>query len=197
MSSTDIPARKREHLEVVATSEVEAGGAGWSDVHLVHSALPRIDLADVDLETEFLGRRLKAPLVIASMTGGHPAARRINGVLAQAAQDHGLAMGLGSQRAALCDPALEPTYAVAREAAPTAFLIANLGAAQLVPQGEAPAATPDDLRRAVDMIRADALAIHLNFLEESVQTGGDRQAAGLREALAAAAAASPVPAIAK
>jgi isopentenyl-diphosphate delta-isomerase len=197
VSSTDIPARKREHLEVVAASEVESGGAGWADVHLVHAALPRTDLAGVDLETEFLGRRLKAPLVIASMTGGHPDAGRINRVLAEAAEGHGLAMGLGSQRAALCDPGLAPTYAVAREAAPTAFLIANLGAPQLVPQGGAPAATSDDLRRAVDMIRADALAIHLNFLEESVQTGGDRQAAGLREALAAAAAASPVPAIAK
>lgn len=198
MPSTDIPGRKREHLEVAAGSDVEArGGPGWDDVHLVHAALPRTDLDAVSLETEFLGRRLGAPLVIASMTGGHPGAGRINAVLAGAAERHGLAMGVGSQRAALCDPALAGTYAAAREAAHTAFLIANLGAPQLVRQRDRSPVSGDDIRRVVAMVGADALALHLNFLEESVQTGGDRQAAGLREALAAAIRESPVPAIAK
>ena len=198
MPSSDIPGRKREHLEVAAGPDVEAvGGPGWNDVHLVHEALPRTDLAAVTLETEFLGRRLRAPLVIASMTGGHPDARPINAVLAGAAERHGLAMGVGSQRAALWDASLAGTYAVARESAPGAFLIANLGAPQLVEQGEGPPTSAAELHRVVDMIEADALAIHLNFLEESVQTGGDRRVAGLRDALAAAVSASPVPTIAK
>jgi isopentenyl-diphosphate Delta-isomerase len=196
--SSDIRGRKLEHLEVAAGAGVEAGrGPGWEDVELVHAALPRIDLAAVSLETAFLGRALRAPLVIASMTGGHPATHRVNAVLAGAAERHGLAMGVGSQRAALWDPSLAGTYTIAREAAPGAFLIANLGAPQLVAQGEEAPVSADDVRRVVDMIEADALAVHLNFLEEAVQTGGDRQVAGLREALAAAARESPVPAIAK
>lgn len=185
-------------MEIVAGREVSAPeGPGWEDVRLLHHALPVVDFAAVDLATEFLGRPLRAPLVIAGMTGGHPAAREINAVLARATERHGLAMGVGSQRAALRDPALAETYAVVRHMAPTAFLIANLGAAQLIPQDSGPAFAPSELRKAVAMIRADALAIHLNFLEELIQPEGDRRAAGLREALAHAVRAVPVPVIAK
>jgi isopentenyl-diphosphate delta-isomerase len=106
-------------------------------------------------------------------------------------------MGLGSQRAALRDPSLVPTYAVAREQASGALLIANIGAAQLVPQASGPALTVNQLREVVAMAGADALAIHFNFLEESVQPEGDRRAAGLRDALAQAVASLEVPAIAK
>ena len=97
---------------------------GWGDVHLVHAALPVADLDRIDLSVEFLGRRLRAPLVIASMTGGHGAATEVNRRLAAAAQRHGLAMGVGSQRAALREPRLAASYSVAREAAPDAFLTA-------------------------------------------------------------------------
>ena len=194
----EVERRKGEHLELAAAGPVEARvGPGWHDVHLVHSALPVADLEAVDLSAELLGRRLRAPLVIAAMTGGHAAARELNRRLAAAAERHGLAMGVGSQRAALRRPELAPTYAVAREAAPTAVLIANVGAAQLVAQASGDIVDADGIRAAVDMIRADALAIHLNFLEEVVQTEGDRRAAGLREGLRAAVAASPVPVLAK
>src|SRR5215472_4301800 len=194
----EVERRKGEHLQVVAAGDVDARvSPGWDDVHLVHSALPRADLAAVDCTAELLGRPLRAPLVIASMTGGHPAAREINRCLAAAAERHGLAMGVGSQRAALRRPELSPTYAVAREAAPTAFLLGNLGAAQLIEQASGDVIDEAGIRAAVDMIGADALAIHLNFLEEMVQTEGDRRAAGIREALRAAVAASPVPVIAK
>jgi isopentenyl-diphosphate Delta-isomerase len=131
------------------------------------------------------------------MTGGHPDAREINRRLAAAAQRHGLAMGVGSQRAALRRPELVPTYAVVRETAPNALLLGNLGAAQLVPQASGDLIGAGGIRAAVEMIGADALAIHLNFLEELVQTEGDRRAAGIREALRAAVAASPVPVVAK
>ncbi len=190
--------RKGEHLAIAAQENVESHvGAGWRDVHLLHEALPRVDLAAVDLSVEFLGRRLRAPLIISAMTGGHPAAREINARLGRAAQRHGLAMGVGSQRAALRSPGLADTYRVAREAAPDQLLVANLGAAQLVPQDSGEPLHPEQVREAVTMIGADALAIHLNFLEEVVQTEGDRRVTGLREALAAVVAEAPVPVIAK
>src|SRR5262249_44336149 len=150
-----------------------------------------------DLSAELLGHRLAAPLVIASMTGGHAAALEVNRRLAAAAERHGLAMGGGSQRAALGNQDLAHTYTVARETAPTALLIANVGAPQLVDQDGRPPLCAADLRLAVDMIGAGALAIHLNYLQESVQTEGDRRAAGLREAMRAAIAAVEVPVMAK
>ncbi len=194
----DVEQRKAEHLRLTTSRDVTSGaGPGWSDVRLLHHPLPVADLSATDLSTEFLGHRLRAPLAIAAMTGGHAQAGDVNARLARAAQRHGLAMGLGSQRAALRNPRLARTYAVAREAAPDAFLIANVGAAQLVPQDSGAPLGPADLREAVAMIRADALAIHLNFLEETIQPEGDRRAAGLREALARATASAGVPAIAK
>src|SRR6266545_1472149 len=135
MVSTDRPMdelierRKADHLRFSAESDVDAlGGPGWQDVHLVHEALPELDQCDVDLATAFLGRHLKAPLLIAGMTGGHRTARDVNAVLARAAERHGMAMGVGSQRAALRRPDLAYTYTVVREEAPTAFVIANIGA---------------------------------------------------------------------
>jgi len=194
----EVERRKGEHLDIAAHEDVETKiGPGWGDIHLVHEALPRTDLAEVDLSVDFLGRGLRAPLVIAAMTGGHAMAAEVNRALARAAERHGLAMGVGSQRAALRKPELVHTYAVAREAAPTAFLIANIGAAQLVAQASGAAIGEPELLAAIEMIRADALAIHLNFLEESVQTEGDRRASGVREAIAQAIACSPVPVIAK
>lgn len=190
--------RKAEQLSVAVNPEVESKrGAGWADVHLVHQALPVTDLAEIDLSIEFLGRRLAAPLVIASMTGGHSAARELNSVLARAAERHGLAMGLGSQRAMLRKPELGETYSIAREKAPSAFLIANVGAAQLVPQGDEPALTDTDLLKCVSAISADAIVIHLNFLEESVQTEGDRRVRGLRRAIVHAIESLSIPVIAK
>ena len=131
------------------------------------------------------------------MTGGHQGGGRVNTRLARAAERFGLAMGLGSQRAALRSPRLAETYAVAREAAPHAFLIANVGAAQLVPQDSGPPLTHQQLADAVAMIRANALAIHLNFLEETIQPEGDRRVEGLRDALRGAVRSLDVPAIAK
>jgi isopentenyl-diphosphate delta-isomerase len=194
----EVEARKAEHLRVSARGDVESrAGPGWTDVHLAHEALPAADLDEIDLGTEFLGRGLRAPLLIAGMTGGHAAAREVNAVLAAAAERHGLAMGLGSQRAALRSPHLAHTYSVARELAPTSLLIANLGAAQLVRQRSGEPLGPEQLCAAVEMLRADALAIHLNFLEEAVQPEGDRRVFGLREAIPAAVAAVAVPCIAK
>lgn len=196
--AAEIERRKGEHLMLAASGQVESlGGPGWRDVQLVHHALPKTDLSAIDLGVDFLGRRLRAPLVIASMTGGHEQAVEINRRLAAAAERNGLAMGLGSQRAALKNIALARTYSIAREAAPTAMLIANIGAPQLVVQDESRRLSPAHLRTAIEMVKAQALAIHLNFLEESVQPEGNRHAAGLREALADAVRQVDVPVIGK
>lgn len=139
-AAAEIERRKAEHLELAAGSGVEAPAvAGWGDVHLVHEALPRVDASDVDLSVDLLGHRLRLPLVVAGMTGGHERAREINRLLARAAERSGIAIGLGSQRAALRDPALAPTYAVVRQEAPSAFVIANLGVSQLIRQDDEPA----------------------------------------------------------
>jgi isopentenyl-diphosphate Delta-isomerase len=193
-----VEARKAEHLRVTATRDVNTrAAAGWDDVHLVHEALPEIDLDQVDLSIELFGRRLEAPLVLAAMTGGHALALDVNAVLARAAEKYGLAMGVGSQRAGLRRPELTRTYAVVREQAPTAALIGNIGAAQLIEQASGPPFSVEDARRAVDMIRADALAVHLNFLEESVQVEGDRRARGCAAALRRIVDEVGVPVVAK
>lgn len=191
-------ARKAEHQQLAATDAVQTRtGPGWGDVHLVHEALPEVDLGGVSLATDLLGHRLRAPLVIAGMTGGHDGATEVNAVLARAAERHGLAIGLGSQRAALIDPSLEPTYAVVREQAPNAFVIGNVGAAQLIAQeGRGPLSFAQ-LRRTVEMIDANALAIHLNVLEESVQPEGDRRARGMADAIAELTERLDVPVIVK
>jgi isopentenyl-diphosphate Delta-isomerase len=193
-----VAARKAEHLRVTATQDINTrAGPGWADVHLIHEALPEVDLDAVDLSVDFLGRRLPAPLVIAAMTGGHAAAREVNAVLARAAERHGLAMGVGSQRAALRNRDLAYTYAVVREQAPTAFLIANIGAPQLVEQASGQALGVPEAGAAAAMIQADALAIHLNFLEETVQPEGDRNAAGCADAIRRVVEGVAIPVMAK
>jgi isopentenyl-diphosphate delta-isomerase len=157
----------------------------------VHCALPELDLERIDLSQELFGRRLRAPLLISSMTGGTAQAAEINRVLATAAQQSGIAMGVGSQRAALEHPELAPTFQM-RPFAPDILLLANLGAIQLnYGYGV------DECRRAVEMIEADALILHLNALQEAVQPEGDTRWAGLLGKIEAVCRALPVPVIAK
>jgi isopentenyl-diphosphate delta-isomerase len=178
-----IRSRKEDHLRL-ALEDVEAHRAvPWEEIELLHDSVPELDYRDVDISCELLGRRLGAPFVISGMTGGHSGACDVNARLARVASRFGLAMGVGSQRAAILDPTLRDTFRVARAEAPDVFLLANLGVAQLVEQESGPALGLDDVRCAIDMIRADALAVHLNFLEEVVQPEGDRNARGCLEAI--------------
>lgn len=192
-----IQQRKTEHLALALGPDAEVSAPGWNDVQLVHHALPSVDAADVDLGAKFLGRCLRIPLVIAGMTGGHPDTVAVNRVLARAAERAGIAIGVGSQRAALRDSGVAWTYEVVRECAPSTLVIGNIGIGQLVDQDSEPALDRDDLIAAIAMVRADALAVHLNFLEESVQPEGQVRAAGAGTALAALAAELPVPLIGK
>jgi len=197
-STNPIERRKREHMELALGKGVQGSrSAGWDDVYLVPASLPELSANDVDTRITFFGHELQAPIVISGMTGGHPAAKEINGTLAEAAQELGLAMGLGSQRAAVVDPSLADTYSIARDKAPSAFLVANIGVSQLVPQGGRPSLTDSQVSETVDMVRAQALAIHLNVLEEMVQTEGDRKSDGYLSGIAEVVRTSPVPVIAK
>lgn len=194
----DISTRKADHIDITTQRPVTPSTSpGWEDVQLYHRALPEIDLADVDTTVSFLGHQLRAPLVIASMTGGHPRAEEVNRRLASAAQQFGLAMGVGSQRAAIRRPELLGTYRVAREAAPDVFLISNVGAPQLVDQGQEPALTVQHVRDLVASMEANALAIHLNYLQEVVQPEGDTHARGALAAIQRICEAIDVPVIAK
>lgn len=144
----------------------------------MHAALPEQDLEEIRLETKFLGASFGAPLFIAAMTGGHPATTEVNRRLARAAEQFGLGMGVGSQRAALEDPGVAESFSVVRDEAPDAYLCANLGVVQLREHG------PEWAERAVEMIEADALCIHLNFLQEAIQPEGDHDARGCLAAIA-------------
>ena len=166
--------RKIEHLKICATSSVESRkvSAGFEDVTLIHRALPELDMNMLDLSVDFLGKRLKAPFLIASITGGHPDTIPVNSALAAAAEELGVGIGVGSQRAAIDDPAQEESFRVVRDEAPNAFVYGNVGAAQIRKYGV------EGVEKLVEMIDADALAIHLNFLQEAIQPEGDKDATG-------------------
>lgn len=166
--------RKREHLAISLGQDVRSASAtGLERYRLVHEALPEMALAEVDTRTSFLRHTLQAPLLISAMTGGAPEAREINRRLAVAAQTLGLALALGSQRAALDDPSLLTTYQV-RDLAPDIPLLANLGAVQLNY-----GVGPDACRRLVEAVEADALVLHLNPLQEALQPEGNTDFRGL------------------
>jgi isopentenyl-diphosphate delta-isomerase len=169
--------RKLDHIRICLEEQVEAGNPGFADVHLVHCALPGCSLDRIDTSVRFLGHRFRSPLFIAAMTGGHPSTTVINRRLAAAAEHFGIGMGVGSQRAALEHPELAESFTVVREEAPTAFLCANLGAVQLRDHGI------EWADHAVEMIDAQALCVHLNFLQEAIQPEGDHDAAGCLEAI--------------
>jgi isopentenyl-diphosphate Delta-isomerase len=188
----DLSHRKAEHVKVVLGKDVEGRYRYWNDVQLIHRALPEIDFEEVDPSVSLLGHRLAAPIVITGMTGGFPDAAKINDNLARAAAAVGVAMGVGSERAAILKGRYPESYScVARHAVPLKF--ANIGAPQIVPQKPGDRIVgPDDVQAAMDLIHADVLAIHLNFLQEIVQPEGDRRARGCLDKIGELAARFPV-----
>lgn len=170
--------RKLDHLRICAEEQVESGESGFSDVRFVHNALPECDMGRIDIRNRFLSHTFSSPLFISAMTGGHPGTKDVNARLARAAERYGIGMGVGSQRAALENPALADTFSVVRDEAPHAFLVGNIGAVQLRDHGI------EWAEKAVEMIGANALAVHLNFLQEAIQPEGDHNAAGCLDAIA-------------
>ncbi|NIO07312.1 MAG: type 2 isopentenyl-diphosphate Delta-isomerase [Deltaproteobacteria bacterium] len=185
--------RKKEHLELCLDEKTVAfpHATGLNLYAFVHNALPDLDIGDINLEGTFLGKELKAPVLISSMTGGFELARRVNRNLAEAAQRLGLAMGLGSQRVALEEPVAVKSFQV-RDFAPDILLLSNLGAVQLNYGYDV-----EHCRRAVQMIQADGLVLHLNVLQEAVQPEGNRNFRGLTQKISEVCKRLEVPVVAK
>ena len=185
--------RKADHLRICLDENVQCQQItnGLERYRFIHCCLPEIDRCDIRLTSSFLEKPLEAPFLISSMTGGTELARTINQRLAAVAQHYGLAMGVGSQRVAVEDPTVATTFAV-RTIAPDILLFANLGAVQLNYRYGL-----DECRRVVETLEADALILHLNPLQECVQTRGDTNFRGLLEKIAVLCEALPVPVIAK
>ncbi len=193
MSDDATTHRKDQHLDVVLSGRGRhASDAGFDAIRFVHEALPDLDHAAIDLGADFLGYRLKAPLLISSMTGGPSRAEAINARLAEAAQAVGIALAVGSQRSALENGGVAGLDAGLRRRAPDVPLLANIGAAQLT-RGFG----LDEARRAIDMIGADALIVHLNPLQEACQPEGDRDWRGVGAALATLIAGLDAPVVVK
>src|SRR5208337_1783450 len=175
IAESNIARRKAEHIEITLERDVEfkSVSTGLDNYYFIHQALPEFNLDDVDQSAVLFGKRLKAPIFISSMVGGIPEAARINRNLAAAAQHLGLAMGVGSQRCAIENAAAAASFQV-RDVAPDILLCANLGAVQ-----QNYGWGLDECRRAVDMIGADALILHLNPLQEALQPEGNTRFEGI------------------
>lgn len=184
--------RKQSHLDLCANEEVEYPGRTtlFEEVDLLHDALPELALDEIEVGVEFLGKRLRAPLLITGMTGGTDDAFAVNRDLAQVAEQCGIAFGLGSQRVMQDEPNSASTFAV-RPFAPSVVLLANLGLNQAVRQSS------QAIRALVDSVGADGLCLHLNPAQELIQREGDRDFRGGYAALQRLCSELPIPIIAK
>ena len=189
-----IKQRKKEGIDIPLQKNVQAKTTSTylEYVRLVHNALPELDYDDIDTSMTFLRKRFSAPIIIDSMTGGTDEATVINGRLGELAEKYGFGMGLGSQRAGLKSEELAATYSIARKNAPNAFLIANIGGAQL-----SKGLTVDEAKRIVKMIGANALVVHLNPLQELVQPEGEPRYKGVLAQISELAKTIDVPLIVK
>ncbi|MEM2896736.1 MAG: type 2 isopentenyl-diphosphate Delta-isomerase [Candidatus Bathyarchaeia archaeon] len=171
----NIQRRKLDHIAICSKEFVESKvSPGFEDVSFIHKALPEVNMQEIDFKTKFFSHELKAPIIIESMTGGTRKALKINSLLANLTERFGLAMGVGSQRAAIENPKLVHTYRIVREVAPESFIIANIGCSQILNKNGVELA-----KAACEMIDANALMIHLNPLQESIQKEGETDFEGV------------------
>ena len=174
---SEIEKRKTRHIRISLEENVQTNvTTGFEDVTLVHRALPEINLDEVDTSIELYGRRLEAPLIISAITGGTQYAKKLNGILATAAEETGIGIEVGSQRIAVEQPEVRDTFSIVREKASNALVMGNLGCPQI--------SLGWGVREAqvcIDMVGADALAIHMNPLQEAVQVGGDTNYRGVTD----------------
>ncbi len=190
---TNISDRKDEHLRICIEEDVTSGvPTVFDQVNLNIKTLPEIDFDSIVLSTKIFGKTLDAPILISSMTGGSGKTKHFNQLLAKATNEFNIAMGVGSQRAAILHEGLEDTYSIVRKEAPNALLFANIGVAQLN-EGFG----VDECQRAVNMLEADALIIHLNALQEALQPEGNRDFSQLLKKIETITASLQVPVIAK
>ena len=179
--------RKFEHLEICKNFDVEHHRTnGFEDIELVHRSLPEVDFNKIDTSIDFFGKKLDSPLLISAITGGHPASTDINKQLSIAAENTNIGIGVGSQRAGIVHSDLVHTFTVVRENAPTGVVIGNIGAPQV-----------EYATQAIEMLECDALAIHLNPLQEIIQPEGDINAIGYLDDIKDICSNTEVPIIAK
>ena len=185
-----IEGRKDDHIDICLAENVSAERNWWDDVMLMHEAIPSSDLEDVDLVTYFLGRRLEAPIIISAMTGGSKRALVYNRMMAKAAQEFGLGMGVGSQRAGIERQQYRASYEVVREYE-VPLLLGNIGAPQIVRAKDTEDAA-SMISSSIEMIGAHAVCLHLNYLQEVVQQEGETWAGGLLERLGSICSRFPI-----
>jgi len=185
-----IEKRKADHIEVTLEESVTSPHNYWDDIKLVHDSLPELNIDDIDTSTTFLGKRLAFPLIVTAITGGYSKAEKINRNIAEACQNLRIGMGVGSQRAAL-ESGDERSYSVLKDY-DIPLKIGNVGAPQLIKQKRGEIFSKGSLKKAFDMVDADLLGVHLNFLQEIVQSEGDANAKGCLEAIREIAREFPV-----
>ncbi|HHT75664.1 MAG TPA: type 2 isopentenyl-diphosphate Delta-isomerase [Methanomassiliicoccaceae archaeon] len=190
---SDIEKRKADHIQVSLEEDVANSHNYWDDLHLIHDSLPEVDLDEIDTTTVLFGRKLSAPLMVTAITGGYNDATKVNLNLAEACASLGIALGIGSQRAAI-ERGDRASYEVIRDVG-VPLVVANLGAPQLIPQAHKEAFGTEQAREAMEMVGADVLAVHLNYLQEVAQPEGDTRARGCLDAIRSLA--REVPCIAK
>jgi len=190
----NIKERKADHIAVCLKEDVQAQKTttGFEDVSLVHKALPELERKKIDVSTTVFGYRFSAPIFVGAMTGGTTEAKKINATLAEAVEELGLGMGVGSQRIAIDNQKVESSFSVVRKKAPTAFILANIGGPQLVNKYGV-----KEAEKAVEMVQANALVVHLNALQEAVQPEGDTNYSNLLQKICKLAQELDVPVIVK
>lgn len=179
--------RKLDHLHFAVELGDGPGGAGWEDIHFINLSVPEVDRREIDTAYDWWGKRLRLPLLINAMTGGTVVSREVNAALADVARETGVAMAVGSQHAALENPDVIDSYAVARRRNRDGVLLANLSAR----------ATPEEAQRACEMLAADALQLHLNVAQELAMAEGERAFRGLLDNIARVVEAVNVPVVVK
>lgn len=178
---TQIRERKADHIDICMNERIAPGYCYWDDVRLIHNALPEINADDIDMSCTLFGKKLEFPLIVTAITGGFSGARKINANIAEACAELGIGMGVGSERAGVTGTHPE-SYSVIKDY-DVPLVIGNVGAPQLVPQASKDLFSSEMVGQARDLIDADIVAIHLNFLQEVVQPEGDVNAAGVRDAI--------------
>lgn len=190
---SEITNRKSEHIDIALNTDVSMQrSANFERYQFMHQALPELDLAEISTHTKFLGNPIDAPLLISSMTGGNERAEQINRNLAEAAQTLHLPMAVGSERIILEHPEAMASFAVVREVAPDIPIYGNLGAVQLNY-----GIGPEDVKKIVDLVRGNGIFLHLNPLQEAIQSGGNTNFRGLLDKIGQLAAQVDFPIIAK
>ena len=185
-----IKSRKADHIEICKNERTAPGYCYWNDVRLVHNALPEINYDDIDMSCRLFGEKLEFPLVVTAITGGFEGAKKINANIASACADLGIGMGVGSERAGITGVCPE-SYSVIKDY-DVPLVIGNVGAPQLVRQKDKEPFSRDYVVAAMELIDADIMAVHLNFLQEVVQPEGDMNAAGCRDAIRSLARDLPI-----